>query len=240
MQLIQVVDLKKDYVTEDVVTPVLNGLNFSIEKGEFVAIMGPSGSGKSTLMHILGFLDTLTTGKYIFEGEDVSTLDDDKLAEMRGSKVGFVFQAFNLLNRVGAKDNVILPLLYTKASGAEREKRGRELLEQVGLSHRLNNTPGQLSGGEKQRVAIARALVNEPEIIFADEPTGNLDSKSGLQVMRILQQLNDEGHTIILVTHERYTAEHAKRILQIHDGSIISDELVKNRQIAKEKKELVK
>jgi putative ABC transport system ATP-binding protein len=240
MQLIKVVDLKKNYSTEDVVTPVLGGLNFSIEKGEFVAIMGPSGSGKSTLMHILGFLDTLTTGKYIFEDEDVSTLDDDKLAEMRGSKVGFVFQAFNLLNRVGAKDNVVLPLLYTKASGAEREKRGKELLEQVGLSHRLNNTPGQLSGGEKQRVAIARALVNNPEIIFADEPTGNLDSKSGLQVMKILQQLNDEGHTIILVTHERYTAEHAKRILQIHDGLIISDELVKNRQIAKDKKELVK
>jgi putative ABC transport system ATP-binding protein len=219
---------------------VLGGLNFNIEKGEFVAIMGPSGSGKSTLMHILGFLDTLTSGKYIFEDEDVSTLDDDKLAEMRGSKVGFVFQAFNLLNRVGAKDNVILPLLYTNASGSEREKRGLELLEQVGLSHRKNNTPGQLSGGEKQRVAIARALVNNPEIIFADEPTGNLDSKSGLQVMKILQELNDEGHTIILVTHERYTAEHSKRILQIKDGLIVSDEVVKNRQIAKDKTELVK
>jgi putative ABC transport system ATP-binding protein len=240
MSLIKVIDLKKDYESEGVVTPVLGGLNFSIEKGEFVAIMGPSGSGKSTLMHILGFLDTLTTGKYIFEDNDVSTLDDDKLAEMRGSKVGFVFQAFNLLNRVGAKDNVILPLLYTNASGSQREKRGLELLEQVGLSHRQNNTPGQLSGGEKQRVAIARALVNNPEIIFADEPTGNLDSKSGLQVMKILQQLNDEGHTIILVTHERYTAEHAKRILQIKDGLIISDELVKNRQIAKDKTELVK
>ncbi|MFA6105172.1 MAG: ABC transporter ATP-binding protein [Patescibacteria group bacterium] len=240
MALIQVVDLKKEYTTEDVATPVLGGLNFSIEKGEFVAIMGPSGSGKSTLMHILGFLDTLTTGKYIFEDKDVSTLDDDELAEMRGSKVGFVFQAFNLLNRVGAKDNVVLPLLYTKASGAERDRRGTELLAQVGLSHRMNNTPGQLSGGEKQRVAIARALINNPEIIFADEPTGNLDSKSGLQVMKILQELNEQGHTIILVTHEKYTAEHAKRILLIHDGLIVSDELVKNRQIAKDKSELSK
>ncbi len=240
MPMIQVIDLKKDYVTEDVVTPVLGGLNFNIEKGEFVAIMGPSGSGKSTLMHILGFLDTLTTGKYIFEGRDVSTLDDDELAEMRGSKVGFVFQAFNLLNRVGAKDNVELPLLYTKISASARDAKAKELLTSVGLSHRLTNTPGQLSGGEKQRVAIARALVNNPEVIFADEPTGNLDSKSGLQVMKILQDLNDSGHTIILVTHEKYTAEHARRILQIHDGVIISDELVKNRQIAKDKKELVK
>ena len=240
MSLIRVVDLKKDYVSEDVVTPVLSGLNFTIDKGEFVAIMGPSGSGKSTLMHILGFLDTLTSGKYYFEDQDVSTLDDDDLADMRANKVGFVFQAFNLLNRVGAKDNVTMPLLYTKASASEREKRGKDLLSQVGLSHRLNNTPGQLSGGEKQRVAIARALVNEPEIIFADEPTGNLDSKSGLQVMKILQDLNDEGHTIILVTHEKYTADHAKRILQIRDGVITSDEAVKNRQIAKDKNELIK
>ena len=240
MSLIKVIDLKKDYAGEDVVTPVLGGLNFSIEKGEFVAIMGPSGSGKSTLMHILGFLDTLTSGKYLFEEKDVSTLSDDKLAEMRGNKVGFVFQAFNLLNRVGAKENVMLPLLYTKTSATEREKRSEELLSQVGLSHRLNNTPGQLSGGEKQRVAITRALINDPEVIFADEPTGNLDSKSGLQVMRILQDLNDAGHTIILVTHERYTAEHAKRILQIRDGLIISDEPVKVRQIAKDRKELVK
>ena len=240
MPLIKVVDLKKDYGTEDVVTPVLRGLNFTIEKGEFVAIMGPSGSGKSTLMHILGFLDTLTSGKYFFDGKDVSTLSDDELAEMRGKKVGFIFQAFNLLNRAGSLENVMLPLLYTKAGAAEREKKGRDLLASVGLSHRLQNTPGQLSGGEKQRVAIARALVNDPDLIFADEPTGNLDSKSGLQVMRILQDLNDEGHTIILVTHERYTADHSKRIIMVRDGEVVSDEPVKNRQIAKQTTELVK
>lgn len=240
MSLIQIVDLKKDYVSGEVVTPVLKGLNFTIEKGEFVSIMGPSGSGKSTLMHILGFLDTLTTGKYIFGGRDVSTLVDDELAEMRGSKVGFVFQAFNLLPRASAVENVMLPLMYTNTPAHDREAKAKELLDSVGLSHRLANTPAQLSGGEKQRVAIARALVNNPDIIFADEPTGNLDSKSGLQVMKILQSLNDKGHTIILVTHERYTAEHAKRILDIRDGIILKDQIVEKRQIAKEREELVK
>ena len=240
MSLIRIVDLKKDYVSEVVVTPVLRGLNFEIERGEFVAIMGPSGSGKSTLMHILGFLDTLTSGKYIFDSFDVSTLDEDRLAEMRGKNVGFVFQAFNLLPRASSLENVILPLLYTNLSSAQRIERGKKYLDKVGLSHRLNNTPGQLSGGEKQRVAIARALINEPEIIFADEPTGNLDSKSGLQVMKLLQGLNDQGHTIILVTHERYTADHAKRILQIRDGLIVSDKKVDKRQIASNNGELNK
>jgi putative ABC transport system ATP-binding protein len=240
MTLIKVVDLKKDYVSDVVVTPVLRGLNFEIKKGEFVAIMGPSGSGKSTLMHILGFLDTLTSGKYFFEDIDVSTLDDTKLAEMRNKKVGFVFQAFNLLPRVSSIENVILPLLYTNLSSRVQLEKGESLLESVGLSHRLQNTPSQLSGGEKQRVAIARALVNDPEVIFADEPTGNLDSKSGLQVMKLLQDLNDAGHTIILVTHEKYTAEHAKRILQIKDGSIISDTIVEDRQIASKNGSLLK
>ncbi len=240
MRLIKVVDLKKDYVSESVVTPVLRGLNFEIQKGEFVAIMGPSGSGKSTLMHILGFLDTLTSGEYLFEGEDVSTLSDNRLAEMRGKKVGFVFQAFNLLPRVSSVENVILPLLYTNASKTAQTNKAKELLDSVGLSHRFNNTPSQLSGGEKQRVAIARALVNDPEVIFADEPTGNLDSKSGLQVMKILQDLNDGGHTIILVTHEKYTAEHAKRVLQIKDGLIVNDYPVLNRQLASKNGELVK
>lgn len=242
MSLIQVKDLKKDYISGDgeVVTPVLGGLNFSIEKGEFVSIMGPSGSGKSTLMHILGFLDTLTAGQYLFGGRDVSTLGDDELAAMRGQKVGFVFQAFNLLPRASSLENVMLPLVYSTVPQKERESRARELLTSVGLSHRLANTPSQLSGGEKQRVAIARALVNNPDVIFADEPTGNLDSKSGLQVMKILQELNDNGHTIILVTHERYTAEHAKRILDIRDGFIMKDTLVTNRQLAKNREELAK
>lgn len=232
MSLISVEHLTKEYQAGDVATPVLNSVSFTIEKGEFVAIMGPSGSGKSTLMHILGFLDTLTSGSYHFEDRDVSRLSDDELAAMRNAKVGFVFQAFNLLPRTSSIDNVMLPLLYSQVPKTEQKSRATAILESVGLAHRLDHAPSQLSGGEKQRVAIARALVNNPEIIFADEPTGNLDSKSGLQVMKILQSLNNEGHTIILVTHERHTAEHAKRILQIRDGEIISDEAVTNRQIA--------
>ncbi len=240
MPLIEIKNLTKDYINEEVKTPVLKGVSFVIEKGEFVSIMGPSGSGKSTLMHILGFLDTLSTGSYVFGGTDVSKIDDDTLAEMRSKKVGFVFQAFNLLPRSSALENVMLPLLYGGVSLAQRYEKARTLLESVGLGHRLEFSPNKLSGGEKQRVAIARALVNEPDIIFADEPTGNLDSKSGLQVMKILQSLNDEGHTIILVTHERSTAEHAKRILQIKDGLIVKDEKVAQRQIAHDTEELKK
>ncbi len=240
MALVTLENVAKEYKNEEVVTPVLKGLSFSIEKGEFLSIMGPSGSGKSTLMHILGFLDTLSTGRYLFEGKDVSGLTDDELATMRGSKVGFIFQAFNLLPRMGALENVMMPLMYSTMPPSARRERAKQLLESVGLGHRLDHTPNQLSGGEKQRVAIARALVNNPEVIFADEPTGNLDSKSGLQVMKILQSLNDEGHTIILVTHERYTAEHAKRILNIRDGLIIKDEKITNRQIAKSTDELAK
>lgn len=240
MSLIEIKNLIKIYKNESVETPVLHGLNFKIEKGEFVSIMGPSGSGKSTLMHILGFLDTLTTGQYVFGGQDVSKITDDELAEMRSKKVGFIFQAFNLLPRVTALENVAMPLSYTTMPSVERAETARKLLESVGLDHRLHFTPSQLSGGEKQRVAIARALANNPDVIFADEPTGNLDSKSGLQVMKILQKLNDQGHTIILVTHEKYTAEHAKRILQIKDGEIISDEAVTKRQLASDGVELKK
>lgn len=222
--LIKVKDLKKEFRNGEVVTEVLRGLDFEIAKGEFVSIMGPSGSGKSTLMHILGFLDAMTSGEYWFEGKEVSNLPDDSLAEMRGAKVGFVFQAFNLLPRLTVLENATLPLFYSgKIPIKERLNRASGVLEAVGLSHRLNYTPNKLSGGEKQRVAIARALVNNPEVIFADEPTGNLDSASGLQVMKILQGLNKQGRTIILVTHEKYTAEHAERILQIKDGLIISD-----------------
>jgi len=238
--LIQIKNLKKEFKNDEVTTKVLHGLDFTIEKGEFVSIMGPSGSGKSTLMHILGFLDTLTTGEYVFEGQDVSGLSDDKLAEMRSQKVGFVFQAFNLLNRATALENVALPLFYSKIHADKRIKKAKEVLKAVDLDHRFEHTPNKLSGGEKQRVAIARALVNDPEIIFADEPTGNLDSKSGLQVMKILQKLNKQGRTIILVTHEKYTAEHANRIIHIKDGLIISDKKVGHRQSAEENGELVK
>lgn len=240
MALIEVSDLCKDYINEEVITKVLHHLNFKIEKGEFVAIMGPSGSGKSTLMHILGFLDKHTCGKFVFNGRDVNTLSDDELADMRGSEVGFVFQAFHLLPRTTVLENVELPLVYSNVSAKERRKRAKEALSAVGLSHRENYQPNQLSGGEKQRVAIARALVNNPSVIFADEPTGNLDSKSGLQVMRILQKLNEEGNTIILVTHEKYTADHAKRVLRLKDGEISSDEKVKERLMADGADDLIK
>lgn len=240
MALIGVTNLTKNYETGEVATPVLKGLSFQIDKGEFVAIMGPSGSGKSTLMHILGFLDTLSAGEYYFDNKNVSRLTDDELAAMRNQKVGFIFQAFNLLPRTSATENVMLPLLYSTVPKNKHQELAVKILESVGLGHRLDYMPGQLSGGERQRVAIARALVNNPEIIFADEPTGNLDSKSGLQVMKILQSLNDAGHTIILVTHERHTADHAKRILFIKDGEIISDEPVRDRQIGNTGNELKK
>lgn len=230
--LISVKDLKKDFINDEVITPVLKGVSFEIKKGEFVAITGPSGSGKSTLMHILSFLDKATGGVYKFEDRDVSKLNDDELAEMRSKKVGFIFQSFNLLNRSSVLENVMLPLVYTNISADERVKKAKDLLEKVGLSHRLSYSPGKLSGGEKQRVAIARALINDPEVIFADEPTGNLDSKSGAQVMKILQDLNDQGHTIILVTHEKSTAEHAERMIRVMDGVILDDSKVSQRQRA--------
>ena len=239
-ELIKVTNLTKQYENDEVVTPVLNGVSFSVQKGEFLAIMGPSGSGKSTLMHILGFLDKLSTGEYYFAGRDVSKLSDDELAEMRSQSVGFIFQAFNLLPRTTVLENVMLPLVYTKTNPTEQRLKAKQALESVGLGHRLDYYTNQLSGGEKQRVAIARALVNNPSVIFADEPTGNLDSKSGLQVMKILQELNDQGHTIILVTHERYTAEHAKRIIRVRDGEIEDDAAVTARQIASINGELKK
>lgn len=230
--LIQVQNLCKTYSNEGVETRALCGATFSVEKGEFISIMGPSGSGKSTLMQILGFLDRPTEGKYFFEGRDTFTFDDDTLARIRNKKIGFIFQSFNLLSRTTVAENVELPLLYDEKPDKNNSKKVMAALSAVGMEHRAQYFSNQLSGGEKQRVAIARALVNDPEVIFADEPTGNLDSKSGLQVMRILQQLNNEGHTIILVTHETYTAEHAKRIIYVKDGSIIADDPVRNRRIA--------
>ncbi len=238
MALIKIQNLTKDYINEDVVTPVLHGISFTIEEGEFVAIMGPSGSGKSTLMHVLSFLDRPTGGEFWFEERDTKEFKDTFLAELRNERIGFVFQSFNLLARTTVLDNVKLPLIYSKKKN--HDELAKKALESVGLSHRLNYFTNQISGGEKQRAAIARALVNDPAVIFADEPTGNLDSKSGNTVMGILQKLNDQGRTIILVTHEMDTANHAKRIIRLKDGSIISDEQVRNRTIATADKELVK
>ena len=234
-QLIRVENLKKSYISGDIETKVLHGLTFSIPAGQFVAIMGPSGSGKSTLMHILGFLDTLTSGEYFFEGQKVADFNEDYLARLRGEKIGFVFQAFNLLSKASVLDNVKLPLLYSDIPHKKRDELALEAINSVGLGHRINNLSNQLSGGEKQRVAIARALIRKPAVIFADEPTGNLDSKSGVQVMDLLQELNQKQNvTIILVTHETYTAEHAERIIRIKDGLILKDEKVKQRRFAKE------
>jgi len=231
--LIQANNLTKSFVNDEIVTPVLNGLTFNIGQGEFVAIMGPSGSGKSTLMHILGLLDRPTAGQYFFEDREATKLDDDELAGLRNRKIGFVFQSFNLLPRTTVLENVMLPLTYAKPKEAP-ESRAKRILESVGLGHRLNYFTNKISGGEKQRVAIARALVNDPAVIFADEPTGNLDSKSGVQIMEILQRLNNSGNTIVLVTHEAYTSEHAKRIIQIKDGLIVNDYEVKHRRLAQD------
>lgn len=238
--MIEAKDLKKIYKSGLVETPALNGVSFSIGRGEFVAIMGPSGSGKSTLMHILAFLDRPTSGVYRFEGKSMNELSDDQLARIRNKRMGFIFQQYNLLPRTTVFDNVRLPLIYSGLKKEVAEKLVREALEAVGLSERINFFPNQLSGGQQQRVAIARALVNNPSVIFADEPTGNLDSKSGKVIMELLQKLNDKGHTIVLVTHEKYTAEHAKRIIRLRDGKIISDEDVRHRRLAAEEKELVK
>lgn len=238
MNLINIKNLKKEYITSDVVTPVLDDINFKIDSGEFVAIMGPSGSGKSTLMHILSFLDRATSGLYEFKGQDVKNFNDNYLAELRNKEIGFVFQSFNLLPRTTVLDNVKLPLIYSKKKN--HDALAKKSLDSVGLSHRLNYYTNQISGGEKQRVAIARALVCDPAVIFADEPTGNLDSKSGNTIMFILQQLNNQGRTIILVTHETDTANHAKRIIRIKDGNILLDEIVKTRTIASADKDLVK
>ncbi len=235
MSLIEVKNLEKIYANEGVKTPALRGATFSIEKGEFVGIMGPSGSGKSTLLHILGFLDEPTGGEYRFNGRIMSEYSSNEKAKIRNKKMGFIFQSFNLLPKTSVLENVKLPLLYSDIKKSEWDSRAKAAIESVGLSHRIPHEPSQLSGGEKQRVAIARALVNNPEVIFADEPTGNLDSTSGKMVMEILQKLNQKkGHTIVLITHETYTAEHAKRIINVHDGQVVRDETVVRQRRAQE------
>lgn len=230
MALIEAKNLEKVYSTEGIETPALQGVSFEIERGEFVAIMGPSGSGKSTLLHILGFLDKHTNGVYKFDGKALDDYLESELAHVRNRKMGFVFQAFNLLPRSTVLENVKLPLLYSNIEESLWDEMAKKAIEDVGLSHRAHHNSSQLSGGEKQRAAIARALVNNPQVIFADEPTGNLDSKSGKMVMEIIQRLNEEkGHTVILITHETYTAEHAQRIIRLRDGKIESDEKVFHR-----------
>ncbi|MBI2463977.1 ABC transporter ATP-binding protein [Candidatus Peregrinibacteria bacterium] len=232
MRLIELKNIDKIY-EGGVPTQALSNISFCINQGEFVAIMGPSGSGKSTLLHILGFLDRHTSGEYLFDEKTIDDYSKEEIARVRNKKMGFVFQAFNLLPRTTVFENVKLPLLYSDVQETEQDSLTVKAIEAVGLSHRISHESSQLSGGEKQRVAIARALVNNPNVIFADEPTGNLDSKSGQIIMKIFQRLNEnEGKTIILITHETYTAEHAKRIIRIHDGAIESDMLVTKRHKA--------
>jgi putative ABC transport system ATP-binding protein len=221
--MISVSHVSKLYQTGDVEVKALDDVSFEIKKGEFVAIMGPSGSGKSTLMHIIGALDTPTSGAYVLDGENVENLTDDQLADIRNRKIGFVFQFFNLLPRTSALKNVELPMTYGGIKKEERESIARKYLDMVGLSDRLNNAPNQLSGGQQQRVAIARSLVMNPSIILADEPTGNIASTQAEEVMAIFQKLNNEGHTIVMITHEPDIAEHAKRIIHILDGHIVKD-----------------
>src|SRR5690554_6686233 len=224
--MIRIENMQKVYKNGDIKVEALKEVSFEINNGEMVAIMGPSGSGKSTLMHLLGCLDHPTAGKYYLDEKDVSTLNDNKLAEIRNDYVGFVFQQFNLLSRTTILHNVEVPLIYKGLNKRDRREIAREVLEKVGLGHRLKHYPNEISGGQKQRVAIARALVNEPYLLLADEPTGNLDSKTGDEIMELFHQLHDQGHTIVIVTHEKTIASHAQRIISLVDGKIIQDEVV--------------
>lgn len=227
--MIQTQDLMKVYQMGDNEVRALDRASFTIEKGEMVAIMGPSGSGKSTLMSIVGCLDVPTSGSYVLDGLSVENMSETELAEVRGRKIGFVFQQFNLLARTSALENVMLPLTYAGYSGKVRQDRAMEALDRVGLSQRTHHAPSELSGGQQQRVAIARALVNEPAILLADEPTGALDSKTGVEIMELFQNLHKEsGQTVILVTHDSYVARHTDRIIKLSDGRIVSDEVNTN------------
>jgi len=230
-------DVSKCYVLDEIEVHALRGLDLEVCDGEMLSIIGPSGSGKSTLMHIIGLLDRPSSGIVTVEGEEVSSMLPNQLAAVRNKRIGFVFQSFNLLARTTALANVELPLVYSGVSGAERSRRAREALERVGLGDRLNHLPNQLSGGQQQRVAIARALVTEPSIVLADEPTGNLDTRSGMEVMSILQDLNTEhGITVVLVTHDDMVSRHAQRIVALRDGKVVREEIVENRVIAHERR----
>lgn len=228
-KLLEIMNVHKKYVMGDSELEVLKGVSFSVEHGEFVAIMGSSGSGKSTLMNIIGCLDKQSEGEYILEGINVKEKTENEFSYIRNQKIGFVFQTFNLIARTSALKNVELPMIYAKKPSSYRENRARQLLTQVGLEHRLEHHPNEMSGGQRQRVAIARALANDPPIILADEPTGNLDSKSSIEIMQIFTKLNDNGKTVIIVTHESDIAKYTKRIITFKDGNILSDEINNNR-----------
>ncbi len=223
-EVIAIKNISKKYIMGDQLIAALKDVSLSIQRNEYVALMGPSGSGKSTLMNILGCLDTPTSGSYLLNGKEVSKMEDDELAYIRNKEIGFVFQTFNLLPRLSSLENVALPLVYAGMSAAERTQRSEYVMELVGLKDRMDHKPNQLSGGQRQRVAIARALVNNPSIILADEPTGNLDTKTSYEIMNIFEEINSKGNTVILVTHEEDIAKHAKRIMRLRDGLIESDE----------------
>ncbi len=222
--VIKIRKITRDFYLGQEIVKVLKGIDLDIEKGEYVAFMGPSGSGKSTLMNLLGCLDTPTSGSYVLNGKDVSQMSDNELAEIRNKEIGFVFQTFNLLPRTTALENVALPMVYAGASRTKRRERAEEVLRNVGLADRMDHKPNQLSGGQRQRVAVGRALVNKPSIILADEPTGNLDSKTSLEIMNLFDEIHAAGNTVILVTHEEEIARHAHRIIRLRDGMIESDE----------------